>query len=284
MMKPTKLAVENWETIWSGTKVNKDNTNPSATYVVETGVPGDFSRGHRISYAYRKGSELLNNEEVRLMLHYKSIGNYRDMENLMNGVDTVVYKYTIGKDIFDHDANFIIYRAANIHLYAAEIYTYWLFDRTGNGNLTTDVNKSLAILNNGAYRDPPNANQLGVRGRVGFGDGDDAVYVENYIYRHDPYTNRIIGYINLSNNLPGKQAYLEDQIIRERARELAYEGQRFFDLIRVAKKRNDPAYLADKVAAKFSGAKAEQIRSLLMNEENWYIPFNKEAISLSTNF
>ena len=72
--------------------------------------------------------------------------------------------------------------------------------------------------------------------------------------------------------LGAKQEYLEERILDERARELAYEGQRFYDLIRVAKRRNDPSFLADKVAAKFSGAKALQIREHLMNEENWYLP------------
>jgi hypothetical protein len=42
--------------------------------------------------------------------------------------------------------------------------------------------------------------------------------------------------------------------------------------MRVAKRRNDPSFLADKVAAKFSGSQAEQIRELLKNEENWYVP------------
>jgi hypothetical protein len=270
MLKPTRIAVENWETIWSETDIRKNASNPEQTYMAQLGVPGDFYRGHGVSYAYMNGGLMLTNDEVRRILSLKSIGNDRDVDNLTNGLDTVVFKYSINKDVFDHDANYILYRASAIHLYVAEIYTYWLHDV--NGNLNTDVNKSLKILNNGAYKDPPDGSQMGVRGRVGFGSGSDAIYIENQIYQHNPYTNEITGYLDLTADLPGKQAYLEDQIITERARELAFEGNRFYDLMRIAKKRGDPAYLADKVAAKFSGAKAEQIRQHLMDEANWYVP------------
>ena len=60
-------------------------------------------------------------------------------------------------------------------------------------------------------------------------------------------------------------------LLDEKAREMAFEGERFYDLVRIAKRRGDPAVLADRVAGKFSGAKAEQIREHLMDEHNWYI-------------
>jgi len=272
MLKPTRIAIDLWETIWQGQVLVKNTSNPAISYMEELGTPGDFSRGHGVSYAYRKGQQLLTETEVRQMLEYKISNNYREIENLMSGVDTVVYKYTLGKDVFDHDANIILCRAAGIHLYCSEIYTYWLYDFNDNGLLNTSILTGLKILNNGAYREPVNSAQLGVRGRVGFGSGDDAVYIENIIYTHDPYTNELTGFYDFTNNLTAKQEYLEEQILDERARELAYEGYRFYDLMRVAKRRGDPSFLADKVAAKFKGAEAEQIRQLLMNENNWYVP------------
>ena len=37
---------------------------------------------------------------------------------------------------------------------------------------------------------------------------------------------------------------IEDNLIREAGLELAYEGYRWADLVRIAKRRNDPAFLA----------------------------------------
>lgn len=70
--------------------------------------------------------------------------------------------------------------------------------------------------------------------------------------------------------------YVEDLIINERALELAFEGKRWFDLVRIAERRQQPAYLADKVAAKFTDpAKASEIHAILMDQTKWYIPFKK---------
>ena len=64
--------------------------------------------------------------------------------------------------------------------------------------------------------------------------------------------------------------YVEDMIIEELALETAFEGNRFHDLMRIAKRRGSNAYLADKVAEKYDNADA--IRAKLMEEANWYLP------------
>lgn len=66
--------------------------------------------------------------------------------------------------------------------------------------------------------------------------------------------------------------YVEDQLMTESVLEFAFEGHRFHDLMRVALRRNDPAYLAGKVAAKYEGSRAASIKQKLMNESNWYLP------------
>jgi hypothetical protein len=64
--------------------------------------------------------------------------------------------------------------------------------------------------------------------------------------------------------------YVEDKIVEELALETAFEGSRFQDLMRIAMRRNDPAFLANKIAAKHTG-NVEAIRSKLMDQNNWYL-------------
>lgn len=274
MIKPTKIAVDNWETIWEGMRYDR-HENPDLTTMERYGKPGDFYRGYGISFVYMKGEEIMDDELVRDMLQMKREDRWVDVGKLMEGVDTVLYKFTYGKQPYDQDAYITFFRAAGIHLYCAEIYGRWEWDH--DGIVKPEINKALGIVNDGSYNN--NTNQMGVRGRVGFGgelaagiQEDDGIQVANIIYTNDPYTNEITGYRTFSDLL-SKQEYLEDQIIRERARELAFEGERFYDLIRIAKRRDDPSYLADKVARKFYGSRREEIREYLMKEENWYIHY-----------
>lgn len=64
--------------------------------------------------------------------------------------------------------------------------------------------------------------------------------------------------------------FVEDCIVDEMAAETSFEGNRFFDLLRVARHRQQyPAYMADKVSRRFVNADAMKAR--LMNEEAWYL-------------
>jgi len=166
-------------------------------------------------------------------------------------VNPEVRKYSIdGNDPFSSDI--IISRAADVHLMLAEAY-----NRMGD---ETSQEYALMLLNQGVNNENPKpaeftrwSGNLGIRGRA---------YLSS---REVPERDSI--------SVEERTILIEDAIIAERALELAYEGKRWFDLMRIADRRNDPAYLADRVAAKFKGTgKYDEIRNKLMNPENWYIP------------
>lgn len=66
--------------------------------------------------------------------------------------------------------------------------------------------------------------------------------------------------------------WVEERLVDEYALETSLEGNRFHDLMRVALRRSDPAWLADKVASKFTGARQTKVKARLSQPENWYLP------------
>jgi len=85
------------------------------------------------------------------------------------------------------------------------------------------------------------------------------------------------GFVKPLTDSIGFQQFVENMIIDEDGLELAYEGNRWADLVRVALRKNDPSFLANKVAAKFERAgnagMAATIRGRLSNKDNWFLPF-----------
>ncbi|MDD3160784.1 MAG: RagB/SusD family nutrient uptake outer membrane protein, partial [Bacteroidales bacterium] len=61
---------------------------------------------------------------------------------------------------------------------------------------------------------------------------------------------------------------IENALIEERALELAYEGERWYDLVSVAVRRSDPNFLIDRVVAKFPQAEKEAVKARLQFQKD----------------
>ncbi len=271
MLQPTRECVHKWESQWYGAQVLYNSSIYDSTRTLIPGYPGQDIRGFGFSYVYANNN--LEVPDYTAMLEYKRLGEERSVERVMENVDTIVYKYSLKSTGFSGDPNYIIYRAGGVNLYLAEIYNYWVYE-DGDGNAKSYTQNALNIINDGSNYNPSTTRtQLGVRGRVSLGRGESAFKLTNITYFFDPFTNKVTGWIDLTGNLLGKQYYLEDNIMEERARELAFEGERYYDLMRVAKRRNDPSYLAKRISSKYPGAKRDYVYNLLLDERNWYINY-----------
>jgi tetratricopeptide (TPR) repeat protein len=150
----------------------------------------------------------------------------------------IINKYNISRAAGIGDAGLIVNRAAKVHLMLAECY-----------NRLGETDSALMIINKGIDLGS-GYSTLGVRGRVAL----PAITPADTIVDE-----------NLTN-------WVEDLILDEGARELAFEGYRWYDLVRIATRRNDPSVLADRVAEKFPLDKQDEMREKFMDPENWYIP------------
>ncbi len=216
------------------------------------GQPGDL-RGENASWAYEAG-------------------------------EPVVQKYLFGvQSPYDNDADLFIYRSGTLHLRYAEAA-----NRLGYCDL------ALAILNS------PDGLNL----------ENSAIKADDYVFRFDStlseegivealktkeivfkymYTYGVRGRcyvepIDMPQLLTNKDSilYVENIISQEYALELAYEGDRWLNLLRIANRREyedgsgGADFLSEAIAKKYEAAGqtslADDIRTRLSNPDNWFLP------------
>lgn len=66
---------------------------------------------------------------------------------------------------------------------------------------------------------------------------------------------------------------VDDAILSEMSLESAFEGYRWFDLVRFARRYNDPTILANTVAKKYPASKQALIQARLSDPNRWFFPY-----------
>jgi hypothetical protein len=271
-IKPSPKSIRLWESQWKNYSIN--TTDPNKAFTLNQGTSGDFSRGFGRSYIYAKKGVPLTQTTVAYMLNLKARGFWDEVNDIMKDVDTVAYKYTIGKGPFDKNANFIVYRAPSMHLYAAEIFANRQY--IDGASIRHDIADAEDYIYTGDYISTYDSH-MGTAGRAGFPLKFGKTVDRDRYYIFDPNNNQIIGYKDIATT-NDKQLYMEDVIMDERARELAFEGERFYDYIRIARRRqaagnNGIEWLAENISKSRPASERSAIKARLLNVKNWYLPF-----------
>jgi starch-binding outer membrane protein, SusD/RagB family len=251
LVQPAQQAIDNWN---SQTQVYTFAANTAtAPEVLRDNFPLD-SRG---TLTYR----IINGKPVIMKYLY----NYLGINNLP--INT-----------FSKPGKWFLTRAATLHLHYAEAA-----NRAGKYRLAH------AIVNKGInyHYDPlPGGSRIGnvtniQQTYMPWPYDFDAREGDGPAFRNTWYRNiGIRGRAALKPvTLPTTDSVtnVENMIIAEDGLELAYEGQRWSDLLRVAIRQNNPAFIADKVYDKLrksglSAAAANAARTKLMNKD-WFLPF-----------
>ncbi|MFI1773421.1 RagB/SusD family nutrient uptake outer membrane protein [Thalassobellus citreus] len=224
---------------------------------------------------------LWDNEKQNNGIPYDARGQkfsyFMDGENpvvkkyLYNYIDPVTNFYT-NTISSNKTGRWMLYRAAKLHLRFAEAA-----NRDGQHRVAD------ALLNFGLQREYTVSGETDVTNieqtHLPYPYNFDARQGDFPYFRSDWHRNGGIrgrAYVQRAEVVGDSLISIEDNLIKESALELAFEGNRWGDLVRVALRRNDPAFLADKIRDKLikeGNANAEAVHSRLLNTDNWYLPF-----------
>jgi starch-binding outer membrane protein, SusD/RagB family len=278
LVKPSQQAMDYWNSQTQTYQFAAGTVTFNATTNVTTITPAvyrdNFPFDSRGVFTYK----MINGQPVIMKFLY----NYLGTNNLP-------------VNVFSKQGKWFLSRTASLHLHFAEAA-----NRAGNDKIAYALtNRGIAFTYDpfpGAptNRDVSNIHQTFLPPPYDF----DARFGEAPRYRAPWYRNQGIRgraglkevpidsarYFNMSVPAPrpltdaeGLKNAVEDIIIAEDALELAYEGERWPDLLRVAIRRNNPAFIADKIYNKLlksglSSGAASQARAKLMSK-NWFLPF-----------
>ena len=104
-------------------------------------------------------------------------------------------------------------------------------------------------------------------------EADDAPYTTT-----DAVTGAVTAHEGRTAQIERLIPFVDSLIVNEGALEFAFEGHRFYDLMRIALRRGDPSYLANRIYKRRGAAEEATMRSLIKADLNdmqsWYLPLS----------
>ena len=192
---------------------------------------------------------------------------------------TVIAKYHMDKKNYEHDSPIYIYRAPEIYLMIAEALS-GLGGETNIAAADSIVSVGLKSSWNSDHFEKPFEAPIfgkslnvfpGIRGRAKMGADFIRYHVDTLQYPGKTDLEKI-------QKAAREKFVLDSLIAEETALELAYEGKRWFTLMRIARNTEDPAFLAKQAAKKFDFGEGQLYEKWLMNPENWFIKWNQSQV------
>jgi starch-binding outer membrane protein, SusD/RagB family len=217
--------------------------------------------------------------DARKLLSTTNIGGQPVITKFISNYINVLTGVPI--NVLNKNGRWFLFRQAHMHLRFAEA-----------ANRDDLPRLAYALLNHGivdAYDNPAITDKTNLQNTFAYPDPYkfDARFGTIPNFRGPWYRNigireraNLVNYPLTATSLPDSVSQIEVAIINEQALETAFEGTRWPDLLRVAIRRNDPAFIADKVYAKLiknaaTAGVATQARARLMAKD-WFLPFKWE--------
>lgn len=240
-----------------------------------TAVPFDYSKGQTNHLQY-----YFSNLDPNVYYLTATTSRYVRMANeeryrsailkTENG-NRVVAKYHLDKKPYEWDNHIYIYRAADAWLMLAEALTF-----------AGDFAQADTILNNGMkqcwdgkkfnapFDSPIYTSDLqkneGIRGRAGATPKRLADFVVDSLFTDETQLN-------------ARKIYVLDSLIAEETGlEMAFEGKRWYTLLRMARNLNKPEFLAEPVSGKFSSSEGNMYKMWLLEPKNWFIKYDQLGV------
>lgn len=224
------------------------NVPPNLYWLAPTGRLGEM-------YAYSTNAD-----------YYRQQGTL----GVENGQNVIVKYHAPGAPGRDYNTGIPLYRTAELYLMIAEAHNkLHLFGETIDSEYRETA---MCFINSGmkTYWASPSFKQP---------FGNTAVYSTN-LQTNAGVRGRVgAGSVNWRSMLPAdatatRTARLIDSlIVNETALECAYEGKRWFALLRAARYWDDPDFIAGIVSKKVAGANRDALRQRLMDKKNWFIKY-----------